>query len=330
MHPQKKFPPSQVQTTTGVEVELAGVVAALPLPSAPPSASSSDAELAAMAETMTPPKPMGPQSSLSPSRNASSPRRLLMKQGSKSWEEYHDVFGKRRDLELHAKLKRAFDSLDVDGSETISMHEIKHGLADVLGREIAPWEYRLIMKKLDTAGNNQISFNEFRDGFESLKGSRPTGIEAWMPRVHYHFTRIFHPLETVRRAWDFVLMAVLVYSLVEIPFKIGLNLEAEVFGTWWFFNLAVDIFFLVDIALFFRVGFLENDDCECSLVLLRPTSLSHTRTHTHTIHFTSLHCSLRDGPDTDCKGVRLWTTLVLPNWLVLGRSRHVPPHYLRR
>ena len=183
-----------------------------------------------------------------------------MKQGSKSWEEYHDVFGKRRDLELHAKLKRAFDSLDVDGSETISMHEIKHGLADVLGREIAPWEYRLIMKKLDTAGNNQISFNEFRDGFESLKGSRPTGIEAWMPRVHYHFTRIFHPLETVRRAWDFVLMAVLVYSLVEIPFKIGLNLEAEVFGTWWFFNLAVDIFFLVDIALFFRVGFLENDE----------------------------------------------------------------------
>ena len=189
------------------------------------------------------------------------PRQLnLQSDLPKSWDEYRDVFAQRQAEEQQQRLQRAFDALDVDKSGTISLHEIKHGLADVLGREIAPWEYRVFLRRLDTEKTNEISFTEFRDGFDMLKTSMPSGVRSIRHRAMYHLGRIYHPLEPVRRIWDAILMLVLVYSLVEIPVKVGLNVSVALYGVVWWLNLAVDMYFLLDICLFFRVGFLENDD----------------------------------------------------------------------
>ena len=44
-----------------------------------------------------------------------------------------------------------------------------------------------------------------------------------------------------------------------IPFRVCLNLPAAVFGLWWWSDVTIDFYFLMDIVLNFRTGFLDGE-----------------------------------------------------------------------
>ena len=77
-------------------------------------------------------------------------------------------------------------------------------------------------------------------------------------RCKHGMTRMYHPCEPLKIRWDSVLGAVLTYSLVVMFFRVCLNVPAEIFKTFWWIDLAVDFYFLVDMCFTFRTGIFEN------------------------------------------------------------------------
>ena len=72
----------------------------------------------------------------------------------------------------------------------------------------------------------------------------------------HELCRIRHPCEPFRLWWDRVLTVVLLYSLMSIPVRACLEVGAVPFAWDWWFDLAVDFYFLIDIVTNFWVGFI--------------------------------------------------------------------------
>jgi hyperpolarization activated cyclic nucleotide-gated potassium channel 2 len=53
---------------------------------------------------------------------------------------------------------------------------------------------------------------------------------------------------------------VLIYVAIIVPYRIGFQIELEVFSTTWWWELGIDVYFLIDLILNFYTGFWDSDD----------------------------------------------------------------------
>ncbi|GMH84628.1 hypothetical protein TL16_g09980 [Triparma laevis f. inornata] len=69
---------------------------------------------------------------------------------------------------------------------------------------------------------------------------------------------ICHPANPKRMHWDLLLAVVLVWNLIEIPFQVCFNVEAECMSGYDYFGLSQDIFFICDVIVNFHTGFIDD------------------------------------------------------------------------
>ena len=67
---------------------------------------------------------------------------------------------------------------------------------------------------------------------------------------------MIHPNSVFRRNWDLVIILVLIYTTIVLPFRVGFNAQAE--GFWFWAELTMDALFGIDILLNFRTAFYED------------------------------------------------------------------------
>ena len=129
-------------------------------------------------------------------------------------------------------------------ARSIILHSKKAGRA--WGLHVAPKEEKRL-----------FSFDNFTAVHDALIGSK--GNHTHAAKCKYELTRMLHPCEPFKQQWDRVLAAVLIYSLLIIPYRTCLNLPAAAFSVMWWIDLGVDIYFLIDICLTFRTGFIDKN-----------------------------------------------------------------------
>jgi hypothetical protein len=96
-------------------------------------------------------------------------------------------------------------------------------------------------------------------GLETRLALDSAASNTCMDRIRHQALHIYHPCEPVRMWWDKALMVILLYSLMSIPVAVCLNVAAEP-GSWrWIFDLAVDVYFCIDICFTFGVGYINHD-----------------------------------------------------------------------
>ena len=69
---------------------------------------------------------------------------------------------------------------------------------------------------------------------------------------------VIHPLEPWRLAFDYFLMALIVYSIIIVPYRLAFDVPAE--GGWLAFELIVDLLFLIDMGLNFNTAIFVGED----------------------------------------------------------------------
>ena len=69
---------------------------------------------------------------------------------------------------------------------------------------------------------------------------------------------ISHPANPKRMNWDIILAIVLVWNLIEIPFQVCFNVEAECMSAYDYFGLSQDIFFISDVVVNFHTGYIDE------------------------------------------------------------------------
>lgn len=71
-----------------------------------------------------------------------------------------------------------------------------------------------------------------------------------------------HPYAQPKIKWDLMVAVLIVYSTLSVPFRIGFEEEAGVFGT--IVDTVVDVGFTLDIVLSFRTAFIDEVSLETS------------------------------------------------------------------
>ena len=69
---------------------------------------------------------------------------------------------------------------------------------------------------------------------------------------------IINPGNGLKVRWDLLVGALIVYSVIIIPYRLGFAVEADVGGAFYWFDWAVDTVFVCDIVVNFRTAYLDE------------------------------------------------------------------------
>ena len=78
---------------------------------------------------------------------------------------------------------------------------------------------------------------------------------------------LLFPLGRRKFKWDLLMLMLIVYSCISVPFRLGLSHDAE--GAWWILEVFVSIAFIIDIFLTFNTAFQVGDQLLLERSLIR-------------------------------------------------------------
>ena len=68
----------------------------------------------------------------------------------------------------------------------------------------------------------------------------------------------FHPNMPFRTTWDIVQVVLLLYVLIVVPLRVAFDVSVAFGGPGFWFDVCVDVYFIVDIAVNFRTAFFDT------------------------------------------------------------------------
>ena len=83
---------------------------------------------------------------------------------------------------------------------------------------------------------------------------------------------VIHPLSTLRRKWDMLMFALLAYCAMTVPYRVGFEVIAV--DAMLVVETLVDIFFLTDIFVRFRMGYTIDSEHLDSRLEMRPAKIA--------------------------------------------------------
>jgi len=76
------------------------------------------------------------------------------------------------------------------------------------------------------------------------------------------------PEGNFRATWDMLQVFLLVYLAYMVPLRVGYDLHVVTFGRLWWVDALVDAYFIVDVGLNFRTGYLLEQDHETPVIIM--------------------------------------------------------------
>eukprot|EP00930_Biecheleria_cincta_P033579 TRINITY_DN23267_c0_g1_i1.p1 TRINITY_DN23267_c0_g1~~TRINITY_DN23267_c0_g1_i1.p1 ORF type:complete len:724 (-),score=90.96 TRINITY_DN23267_c0_g1_i1:90-2261(-) len=168
------------------------------------------------------------------------------------------------------QLMDLFDSLDSDGSGSLSVSELQHAFVEV---GVPPTEAMNVFTRVSVAKDDEIDRIQWFHLIESaLKDNADNEtfikfagelLDA-VAENNIHFQKghlksyrcILHVDSTPRALWDMIVIAMLFYILMSLPFTIGF----EPIKALKYPDYIIDCMFLIDIVINFRTTFIGPDD----------------------------------------------------------------------
>lgn len=180
------------------------------------------------------------------------------------WESNDQTTEQQQDMEL----RDLFAMVDIDGSGKIDWNEFLQAIGTKMStrqfvqlKDIAP---RSPIKLVRTA------LDSVRDDVRAIYGSaqQPKGLRQKAMEQDTVIARrkcFFRPdgrgpKATFRKVWDSVQVILLAYVAIAVPYRTSFGVEVPSASTWWWVELCVDIYFVVDILLNFRTAVRDDDD----------------------------------------------------------------------
>lgn len=173
--------------------------------------------------------------------------------------------------EWQSKLMDIFDQLDLDGSGTIESNEFMEAFEDVGMPDVQALN---VFNVFDKTGNGRVTRLEWLTVVEEAAKGSTQDLELLMDfldrlavrqkqrgylydtdRRHRPFCILRHD-SVHRMSWDMLLMVLLFYISVSVPFSLGLS-SSEVLDVT---DRIADMFFCCDVVLNFRTSYANYDE----------------------------------------------------------------------
>eukprot|EP00930_Biecheleria_cincta_P035401 TRINITY_DN2434_c0_g2_i1.p1 TRINITY_DN2434_c0_g2~~TRINITY_DN2434_c0_g2_i1.p1 ORF type:complete len:769 (-),score=148.12 TRINITY_DN2434_c0_g2_i1:94-2400(-) len=172
-------------------------------------------------------------------------------------EEFHSLIVRLEDL---------FDRIDADRSGTINRTELRHAFADIGMPSIAS-----VTAFLEESSNMEIDRLDWLHMIEDASKDDPETFMVFAKRLldaqsehgslceasaWSRCTCFIRHDSNFRMAWDFLMMILLVWVCLTMPFSMGFGQEDVLADV----DQACDVFFLMDVAFNFRTTFIDQND----------------------------------------------------------------------
>ena len=71
---------------------------------------------------------------------------------------------------------------------------------------------------------------------------------------------VYLPDSNFRQAWDIMQVLLLFWVSIFVPLRVGFDMNVRTFLPLWWFELGIDVYFLIDIWLNFHTGYIDEQD----------------------------------------------------------------------
>jgi len=83
--------------------------------------------------------------------------------------------------------------------------------------------------------------------------------------------RLLFPLGTLKFRWDWLVLLLILYSSVAVPFRLGMGHPADDF--WWYLEMGISLAFITDIVFNFNTAYVDGDQLVLDKTMIRDNYL---------------------------------------------------------
>ena len=83
--------------------------------------------------------------------------------------------------------------------------------------------------------------------------------------------RLLFPLGSLKFRWDCLVLLLILYSSVAVPFRLGMGHPAD--GFWWYLEVGISLAFLTDIFFNFNTAYVDGDQLVLDKAMIRDNYL---------------------------------------------------------
>ena len=103
------------------------------------------------------------------------------------------------------------------------------------------------------------SLNQFVEWWDVQSGIDTTTDPYQVALLHLEKSTMISPLSNFRSNWDLLQAVLLMYIAIVLPYRLGFDDSVLLWSFWFFFDLAVDIYFMIDLFVNFRTAIITSD-----------------------------------------------------------------------
>lgn len=168
--------------------------------------------------------------------------------------------GEPKPLTIEEEALAVFDMMDTDRNRDLDEQELGEAIAKALGEPLAPEALEALFRRVDTDQNKAISTTEFVVWWtKQTERLGPHQDAATHLVMMLSASAMINPHSTFRRNWDVIQLILLVYVATIVPWRICFSRDVALWSSMFFFELFIDLFFIVDIMLNFRTAVITSN-----------------------------------------------------------------------
>ncbi len=162
-----------------------------------------------------------------------------------------------------AQLNNVVSSDDIaklTGADGLDRSGLKQAFERLLGQPMDEGTLEELFGRIDTDGDGTVT----KDEFESWWAANAAEVYATLDphvaaMIQLRESTMIDPHSTFRARWDFLQAILIMYVAVYVPYRIGFQDTVPLWSFVFFLDLAIDVYFIADMALNFWTAVITLD-----------------------------------------------------------------------
>ena len=109
------------------------------------------------------------------------------------------------------------------------------------------------LRRLSVDASSDDPNDDIEAALRAMSDASEKSWRAWVKRP-------MNPSSNFRRFWELMVLILVLFQAIYIPFTVSFRVNHPRYSSWWNFDLIGDVIFMVDLVMTFNVGIINNQN----------------------------------------------------------------------
>lgn len=149
---------------------------------------------------------------------------------------------------------------ELTGSDGLDRSGLKQAFEDLLGQPMDESTFEELFSKIDTDGDGTVTTDEFESWWAANSAEVYATLDPHVAAmIQLRESTMIDPHSTFRARWDFLQAILIMYVAFYVPYRLGFQDTVALWSSVFFLDLAIDVYFIADLALNFWTAVITLD-----------------------------------------------------------------------